>query len=103
MDNRLRAVCDLMVPVVREMAGLHEYDGVVQDLSPEGVRRSLAALTRARRHAPPYSDAHDEAHLAVFEEGLRVEVGERGKHRPVPEQHQWYHEKNPNEKGEAPP
>ncbi|MEU1629709.1 DUF885 family protein [Streptomyces sp. NPDC020096] len=87
MDNRLRAVCDLMVPVVREMAGLHEYDGVVQDLSPEGVRRSLAALTRARRDAPPYSDAHDEAHLAVFEEGLRVQFGELELHRRDPYLH----------------
>jgi hypothetical protein len=35
---RLRAVCDLDVAEVREVAGRHEYDGIVQDLSPDGVR-----------------------------------------------------------------
>ncbi len=87
MDNRLRAVCDLMVPVVREMAGLHEYDGVVQDLSPEGVRRSLTALARARRDTPVRRDPHDEAHLGVFEEGLRVQFGELELHRRDPYLH----------------
>src|SRR5947209_2572876 len=33
MEPRLQAVCDLMVPVVRENAGLHVYDGTIQDLS----------------------------------------------------------------------
>ena len=37
MDARVRALCDLLVPTVRESAGRHEYDGVVQDLSPAGV------------------------------------------------------------------
>ncbi len=87
MDNRIRAVCDLMVPTVREMAGLHAYDGVVQDLSPDGVRRSLAALTLARRTQPPLADAHDEAHLAVFEESLRVAYGELELHRRDPYPH----------------
>ena len=87
MDTRLRAVCDLMVPTVREMAGRHEYDGVVQDLSPEGVRRSLAALARARRDAPPPADAHDAAHLAVFEEAARVTYGELELHRRDPYLH----------------
>ena len=45
---RLRAVCDLDVAGVREGAGRHEYDGVVQDLSPAGVRAGLAALARPR-------------------------------------------------------
>ena len=44
MEPRLRALCDLSVPAVREEAGRHEYDGVVPDLSPSGIARSLAAL-----------------------------------------------------------
>ena len=44
MEPRLQAVCDLMIPLVRENAGLHTYDGVIQDLSPEGVRTGLARL-----------------------------------------------------------
>lgn len=87
MDNRIRAVCDLTIPVVREMAGLHEYDGVVQDLSPEGVRRSLAALARARRDGTPLPDPHDEAHLAAFEEAVRVQYAELELHRRDPYLH----------------
>ncbi|GAB2614249.1 DUF885 domain-containing protein [Streptomyces capparidis] len=87
MDDRLRAVCDLMIPTVREMAGLHEYDGRVQDLSPEGVRAGLAALERAGRDGAPRGDAHDEAHLAVFEEALRVQFAELELHRRDPYPH----------------
>ncbi|MFB1045510.1 hypothetical protein ACEWKJ_21445, partial [Streptomyces chrestomyceticus] len=81
MDARLRAVCDLMVELVREQAGLHEYDGHVQDLSPDGIRSGLAGLGGPAPGprgtspvlAPPDSpaspghpgspDAHDAAHL----------------------------------------
>jgi hypothetical protein len=87
MDNRIRAVCDLTVPVVREMAGLHEYDGVAQDLSPEGVRRGLAALARARREGAALADPHDEAHLAVFEEAVRVQYADLELHRRDPYLH----------------
>ncbi|MDI5962783.1 DUF885 family protein [Streptantibioticus silvisoli] len=87
MDNRMRAVCDLNVSTVREMAGRHEYDGVAQDLSPDGVRRSLAALARARRDGPALPDAHDEAHLAVFEDAARVQFGELELHRRDPHAH----------------
>ena len=38
LPARVRAVCDLDVADVREFSGRHEYDGVVQDLSPDGVR-----------------------------------------------------------------
>ena len=76
-----------MIPVVREMAGMHEYDGVVQDLSPEGVRRSLAALAHARRECAAPERSHDAAHLAVFEEGLRVQFGELELHRRDPYLH----------------
>lgn len=87
MNDRLRAVCDLMVPVVREMSGLHEYDGRVQDLSPDGVRRGLAAIAHARRHEPALPDGHDEAHLSVFEETLKVQYGELELHRRDPYPH----------------
>ncbi|AEW96663.1 MULTISPECIES: DUF885 family protein [Streptomycetaceae] len=87
MDERIRAVCDLTVPVVREMAGLHDYDGVVQDLSPDGVRRGLAALARARRDGAPLDDPHDEAHLAVFEEAVRVQYADLELHRRDPYLH----------------
>lgn len=94
VDERLRAVCDLMVPVVREMAGRHEYDGRVQDLSPDGVRRGLDAMARARAGAgsgagpvDPGGASHDERHLAVFEESLRVQYGELELHRRDPYPH----------------
>ena len=86
MNDRLRAVCDLMMPVSREMAGLHEYDGRVQDLSPAGVRDALAALAAAGARGP-LDDAHDEAHLAVFEESLRVQYGALELHRRDPYPH----------------
>ena len=79
MEPRLRAVCDLMVPVVRENAGLHTYDGVIQDLSPAGVAAGLARLP-----APGTPADHDEAHLQAFEDMLRVSIGELEDHRTNP-------------------
>lgn len=79
MDARLRAVCDLTVPTVREMSGLHEYDGRLQDLSPAGVQAALGRLG-----GPALPDAHDEAHLRAFEDGLRVTYGELELHRRDP-------------------
>ena len=79
MDVRLRAVCDLMVPTVRETSGLHEYDGHVQDLSPAGVAAGLSRLGGA-----PLDDPHDEAHLRAFEDGLRVAYSELELHRRDP-------------------
>lgn len=76
---RLRAVCDLMVPAAREEAGLHDYDGVVADLSPSGVRAGLERLG-----GPRLEDPHDEAHLAAFERYLRVRYGELELHRRNP-------------------
>ncbi|MDX6348117.1 MAG: hypothetical protein QOF84_2907 [Streptomyces sp.] len=87
MDDRLRAVCDLMVPLVREMAGLHDYDGQVQDLSPDGVRRGLSALAHARRAGEALPDPHDEAHLSVFEDTLKIQYGELELHRRDPYPH----------------
>lgn len=86
VDDRLRAVCDLMMPVSREMAGLHEYDGRVQDLSPSGMRRALAALESARASGP-LADPHEEAHLSVFEESLRLQYGVLELHRRDPYPH----------------
>jgi hypothetical protein len=80
MFERLRAVCDLSVPFAREMAGRHEYDGQVQDLSPDGVRAGLARLGQG----PALDDPHDEAHLTAFEHLLRVELDELGEHRRNP-------------------
>jgi hypothetical protein len=84
LSPRVRAFCDLNVADVREAAGRHEYDGQVQDLSPEGVRRGLAALAAARDSAPSQSDPHDEAHLAAFEENARVVYGDLELHRSNP-------------------
>ena len=77
MNPRVRAVHDLDVAGAREAVGLHEYDGVVQDLSPEAVARGLSRLGAG----PVEPDAHDEAHLAAFEEGLRTAYGSVAMHR----------------------
>ncbi|MGV9778810.1 DUF885 family protein [Streptosporangium sp. NPDC003464] len=83
LDSRLRAVCDLAVADVRETAGRHEYDGRIQDLSPEGVRTGLAALGEGEAPADPY----DAAHLQIFEEAARVRFGELELHRRSPLDH----------------
>jgi hypothetical protein len=86
MDHRLRAICDLTMSAVREYVGRHEYDGRVEDLSPDGVR---AGLSRLGGPAPtsPAPDRHDEAHLAAFEGLLRLELGELELHRANPLYH----------------
>src|SRR5665213_457563 len=82
MDDRLRAMCDLLAADVREGAGLHEYDGRIQDLSPDGVRASLARLGGA-----PLDDPHDENHLRAFEDYARLAFGELELHRRNPAVH----------------
>src|SRR2546430_3531787 len=72
------------MPNVRENAGRHEYDGMVQDLSPSGVRDGLARLARARAEGPAEGDSQDEAHLAAFEDVLQVSLGELEEHRGNP-------------------
>ena len=64
---------------MREGAGRHEYDGMIQDLSPGGVRAGLAALG-----GPPLDDPHDEAHIGAFEADLRLQLGELELHRRLP-------------------
>lgn len=81
-DPRLRAVWDLNVPALREEVGRHEYDGTVQDLSPEGVAAALGRLGGDR-----LDDPHDEAHLSAFEEAARVRFGELEVHRTNPMVH----------------
>ncbi|MCK2215178.1 DUF885 domain-containing protein [Actinomadura sp. ATCC 31491] len=80
LNPRLRAVADLIVAEARENGGRHEYDGRVQDLSPEGVRAGLARLGEG---AAP-DDAHDAEHLRVFEESLRFQLGKLELHRKNP-------------------
>src|SRR5919108_4540033 len=80
--KRLKAICDLSAASAREYVGLHEYDGKVEDLSPEGVRAGLARLG-----GPPLPDPHDEAHLATFERLTRLELGELELHRSNPLYH----------------
>lgn len=87
MTDRLRAVTDLQMASARELAGRHEYDGQIQDLSVEGVRAGLAAMETARKSGK-LADAHDEAQLAAFERNRVVEFGELELHRRNPLYHQ---------------
>ena len=64
---------------MREGAGRHEYDGLIQDLSPAGVQAGLAALGGAT-----LDDPHDEAHLRTFEADLHLQLGELELHRRLP-------------------
>jgi hypothetical protein len=83
LSPRLRAVCDLLMPSVREGAGRHEYDGRIPDYSAAGVRAALSRVGAGDRLADP----HDEAHLSAFEELLRVAYGELELHRRSPLDH----------------
>lgn len=72
-DRRLKAVWDVKVPVIRELAGVHEYDGVVMDLSPGGRK---AALGRLGPSSPDerLADRHDEGHLSAAEQAAHTEA-----------------------------
>ena len=72
-DRRLRAVWDLNVPVIRELAGVHEYDGVVMDLSPSGQQSALKRLGPASP-AERLADRHDERHLSAAERAAHAEA-----------------------------
>ena len=97
LQDRLSAVRELMIADVRESAGLHSFDGVVQDLSDTGVRSGLAMLGPRGAGRQPNGaalglvqgldtkDAHqDEAHLAAFENGLQWYFGDYQAHRRDP-------------------
>ena len=77
-SDRLRAIWNIQMPDVREFAGLNEFDGKVQDLSPAGVAALLAPIGRG----DPEPDAHDEAQLSAVERGARTEF-------EVVEMHRW--------------
>jgi len=72
-DRRLKAVWDMKVPVIRELAGVHEYDGVLMDLSPSGRK---AALERLGPSSPGerLADRHDEGHLSAAEQAAHAEA-----------------------------
>jgi hypothetical protein len=84
LDSRVRAICDLNVAEAREYSGRHEYDGVPQDLSPDGVAAGLSRLASARQSGAAREDPHDEAHLRAFEELQRVVYADLELHRRNP-------------------
>jgi hypothetical protein len=85
INSRLRAVFDMSVPEVREYSGRHEYDGKIQDLSPDGVGAGLRQLEAAEADgAARVADEHDDAQLRVFAESLKVSYGEIEQHRIHP-------------------
>jgi hypothetical protein len=89
LTPRLRAVCDLEVAEVREYSGRHEYDGTIQDLSPNAVRAGLARMAEAAAADLPLADPHDDAHLATFENAVRVSLGDLELHRRNPLAHMF--------------
>jgi hypothetical protein len=87
LGSRVRAVCDLNVAEAREYGGRHEYDGVPQDLSVDGVTAGLARLAAARQAGGEQDDPHDEAHLRAFEDLQRVVYADLELHRRNPMYH----------------
>ena len=79
LPPRLRAACDMDVADMRELSGRHEYDGLIQDLSPDGVRGALSALGAAA--VADVGTSQDQAQLAATEECLRVRFGLVAQHR----------------------
>jgi hypothetical protein len=77
VSDRLCAIWKLHMPEVREYAGLHQFDGQVQDLSPAGV----AALLEPVGRGPREPNVHDEAHLSAAEAGVRAIFGTTENHR----------------------
>ncbi len=80
MDARVRAAVELDLATGREYVGLHEYDGVLQDLSPSGVSAALGRIGVG----PSPDDPFDAAVLDVYEDGLRIRFGEAQLHRRDP-------------------
>ncbi len=82
MDDRLRAVCTLFMPSVREEGGVHDYDGAISDLSRAGVSSALAGLG-----GDSYADPTIEAHVTAFENFAKVWFGDLEFHRWNPDVH----------------
>jgi hypothetical protein len=76
---RVKAVTEARLAFSREYSGLHEFDGQIQDLSPEGVRKSLSRLG-----GPALSDHLDDATVAGAEASLRTRLGDLELHRRDP-------------------
>lgn len=87
LGGRLRALCDLRVAEVREYAGRHEYDGVVQDLSPSGVRAGIDRLTHVWMETPDFEDAFDESLVNHSASAFRLALGTLEDHRRNPVHH----------------
>jgi uncharacterized protein DUF885 len=79
-DARVRAAVELDIAGAREYVGLHEYDGVLQDLSPEGVTAALGRVGTGPLPADPF----DAAVLTGYEDGLRAGFAETQLHRRDP-------------------
>jgi hypothetical protein len=79
-DSRVRAAVELDLASAREFVGLHEYDGVLQDLSPDAVAAAVARLGSGPLPADPF----DAAVVDVHEDGLRATYTEAEVHRRDP-------------------
>lgn len=79
-DSRVRAAVELDLASAREYVGLHEYDGVLQDLSPAGVTAALAGVGAGPLPADPF----DAVVVNVHEDGLRARFAEAQIHRRDP-------------------
>ena len=76
---RVRAVTEARLAFSREYSGLHEFDGEIQDLSPDGVREATAGSGGAA-----LSDPLDDATVAGAEASLRTRLGDLEMHRRDP-------------------
>lgn len=79
-DARVRAAVELDLAGAREHVGLHEYDGVQQDLSPAGVAAAMGRIGAGPLPADPF----DAAVLTGYEDGLRAAFAETQVHRRDP-------------------
>ena len=79
-DSRVRAAVELDLASAREFVGLHEYDGVQQDLSPDAVAAAIGRVGKGPLPADPF----DAAVVDVHEDGLRARYTEAEVHRRDP-------------------
>src|SRR5882757_6955855 len=79
-DRRVRAAVELDLGGAREYVGLHEYDGVQQDLSPDAVAAAIGRVGKGPLPADPF----DAAVVDVHEDGLRARYAEAEVHRRDP-------------------